>query len=341
MSESLPHDYLPMESQPVKEIPSGDNWLYEPKWDGFRCIAFCEHGEIDLRSKKGQPLGRYFPEVVESLKQLPDGNFVLDGELMIFHGKVPSFDELLQRIHPAQTRIKKLSKETPATFVVFDILQEAQDNGSIRLLANEPLLTRRTELERFAEKCFGKAGDIVLSPATTEFEHAKQWFDSTGVELDGIIAKRSDLPYQTGTRKGAVKVKRAKTADCVLGGFRYGANTSDIGSLLLGLYDDKGELHHVGFTSAFSAAEKKELTKKMEPYITEKSFTANIPGGPSRWNNGKESPWTPLRPELVVEVQYDHFTDGRFRHGTKILRWRPDKAPRQCKFDQLESTRED
>lgn len=331
---NLPHDYLPMETQPVKQIPEGENWLYEPKWDGFRCIAFCEGDEIDLRSKNGQPLARYFPEVVEELKKLKAGNFVLDGELMIWHGDSPSFDDLLQRIHPAATRIRKLAEETPATYVVFDMLAEPVGKKS-KVLSEENLRVRRAKLEKFAKDNIKKNSAIVLSPATDDIDVARGWLSSEGVELDGVIAKRTDLPYQSGNRKGAMKIKRIKTADCVIGGFRYGTNSKTIGSLLLGMYDDEGELHHVGFTSALSSAEKEALTKKLEKLSTDESFTQSIPGGPSRWNQGKESPWTPIDPSLVVEVQFDHFTNGRFRHGTKILRWRPDKKPRQCTFAQL------
>ncbi|MBX9573341.1 MAG: ATP-dependent DNA ligase [Candidatus Obscuribacterales bacterium] len=331
---NLPHEYLPMETQPVKEIPVGDNWLYEPKWDGFRCIAFCDGDDIDLRSKKGQPLSRYFPEVVEELKKLNAGDFVLDGELMIWQGKTPSFDDLLQRIHPAATRIRKLAEETPATYVVFDMLAEPGARRS-KVLIEENLLTRRQRLEDFAKQHIKRNSRIVLSPATADIDVARDWLSSEGVELDGVIGKRTDLPYQSGNRKGAVKIKRIKTADCVIGGFRYGTNSKQVGSLLLGMYDDEGELHHVGFTSALSSSEKASLTKKLEKLATDESFTQSIPGGPSRWNQGKESPWTPIDPSLVVEVQFDHFTNGRFRHGTKILRWRPDKKPTQCTFEQL------
>ena len=331
---NLPHDYLPMETQPVKAIPEGPSWLYEPKWDGFRCLAFCEGDEIDLRSKNGQPLARYFPEVVNELKKLNAGHFVLDGELMIWHDKTPSFDDLLQRIHPAATRIRKLAEEAPATYIVFDMLAEPTARKS-KVLIEENLHVRRARLEFFAKEHFTRDSGIILSPATDDIDVARDWLGSKGVELDGVIAKRTDIPYQSGNRKGAAKIKRVKTADCVIGGFRYGTNSKQIGSLLLGMYDEEGELHHVGFTSAMSASEKAGLTRKLEKLETESSFTQNIPGGPSRWNQGKESPWTPIDPSLVVEVQFDHFTNGRFRHGTKILRWRPDKNPAQCTFAQL------
>jgi ATP-dependent DNA ligase len=336
--ETIPHTYAPMELQPVKAIPNepGGDWLFEPKWDGFRCLAFCREGDIDLRSKSGQPLARYFPEVVERLKKIAVREFVLDGELMVYHGKTPSFDSLLQRIHPAQSRVIKLAAETPATYIVFDLLVEADGKNGTKILANEILRKRHKRLEQFAAKHFGKSGEIVLSPATEMASSAKKWFDGKGTELDGVVAKHLDMPYQSGNRLGAVKIKRRKTADCVVGGFRYGTNSKDVGSLLLGLYDDQGRLHHVGFTSALAADEKRALTPKVEALATDKSFTVNVPGAPSRWNNGKETPWTALKPKLVVEISYDHFTDGRFRHGTKILRWRSDKSAKKCDFAQLE-----
>jgi ATP-dependent DNA ligase len=334
-SPLIPFDYEPMEMKPVAEIPVGDVWLYEPKWDGFRCIAFCTGGDVELRSKKGESLSRYFPEIIAALASLPSKDFVLDGELMVWHGTTPVFDQLLARIHPAESRVKKLSVETPAVFMVFDLLMAADSKKKPVLFADQKLSKRRERLEKFAVANFKKSDSLILSPASSDIEQAKDWFAGKGVELDGIIAKKLDLAYQTGNRNGAVKVKRANTADCVVGGFRYNEGTKHVGSLLLGLYDDDGELHHVGFTSAFSAAEKLVLTKKLEPLIAKTSFTVNIPGGPSRWNRGKESPWVPLKIKLVVEVKFDHFTGGRFRHGTKILRWRDDKKPGQCKFDQL------
>jgi ATP-dependent DNA ligase len=328
---AVPHDLQPMEMQVAKEIPAGIHWLYEPKWDGFRCIAFRDGDKVDLRSKNGQEFSRYFPEVVAALLQLEAEYFVLDGELMVWGKNGPSFDELLQRIHPASSRVLKLSKDTPAKYVVFDLLA---DNDGHRLLEKN-LSDRRARLESFAKKYLGSTNDIALSPATRKINEARQWFESHGVELDGIIAKRLDMPYQSGNRKGAVKVKRIRTAECVIGGFRYGVNSKYIASLLLGLYDRYGQLHHVGFTSAFSGEERIRLTEEIQKLKTNHSFDVNVPGGPSRWSQGKENEWTPVKPVLVVEVQYDHFTDGRFRHGTKILRWRVDKPPRACTFDQL------
>lgn len=327
----LKFDYPPMEAQLVDKLPGGEGWQYEPKWDGFRCIAFRDGGEIELRSKSGQSLTRYFPEVVEKLLLLKAKHFVLDGELVISEGDSFSFDSLLQRIHPAESRVRKLSSETPATYIVFDLLMG--DNE--KLLVKHDLSERRKALDRFAAKFFAGQTSIMLSPVTFSLEDANNWLLTTGAFLDGIIAKKLDLAYQSGNRKGMLKMKRMRTADCVVGGFRYGSNSKVVGSLLLGLYDENGELHHVGFTSSISAGKKAELTKKLEKLKAKQSFTVNIPGGPSRWSTERSAEWVPLKQKLVVEVRYDHFTGGRFRHGTKLLRWRPDKAPKQCTLEQI------
>ena len=327
----LKYDYPPMEAQLVDKLPGGEGWQFEPKWDGFRCLAFRDGGEVELRSKSGQSLTRYFPEVVENLLRLKAKHFVLDGELVISEGKAFSFDSLLQRIHPAGSRIRKLSAETPATYIVFDLLMGENE----KLLVNEELSERRPRLDKFAAKYFVEQTQIMLSPITFSLDDANNWLRTTGAFLDGIIAKKLDLPYQSGNRKGMLKMKRMRTADCVVGGFRYGSNSKVVGSLLLGLYDDEGELHHVGFTSSISAGEKPELTEKLERLKAKESFTQNIPGGPSRWSNERSAEWVPLKQKLVVEVRYDHFTGGRFRHGTKLLRWRPDKAPKQCTLEQI------
>lgn len=327
----LQYDYPPMEAQLVDKLPGGEGWQYEPKWDGFRCLAFRNGSEIELRSKSGQSLTRYFPEVVENLLQLKAKHFVLDGELVISEGKSFSFDSLLQRIHPAESRIRKLSEATPATYIVFDLL--VGDNE--KLLVNDVLSERRQRLDKFASKYFAGQTAIMLSPVTLSLKDANKWLATTGAFLDGIIAKKLDLPYQSGNRKGMLKMKRMRTADCVVGGFRYGSNSKQVGSLLLGLYDSDGQLHHVGFTSSIAARDKAELTKKLEKLKAKASFTQNIPGGPSRWSNERSSEWVPLKQKLVVEVRYDHFTGGRFRHGTKLLRWRPDKAPKQCTLEQI------
>jgi ATP-dependent DNA ligase len=321
-----------MEALLVDEIPTGDNWQYEPKWDGFRCLAFRDAEKIELQSKSGQPLTRYFPEVVAMLSRLRAMKFVLDCEIVITVGGRLSFDDLLQRIHPAETRIKKLSAEHPALLIVFDILVDA--NG--RSLITKTLRQRREHLQEFARKCFPKEDSLKLSPATTDVNVARKWFDMSGGALDGVVAKPLALDYRSGER-AMRKIKRMRTADCVVGGFRYASNGPVVGSLLLGLYDDGGLLHHVGFTSSFSSRERKELLRKLKPLIRTPGFTGNAPGGPSRWSSERSTKWEPLDPKLVVEVRYDHFTGGRFRHGTKLLRWRPDKAPKHCSTTQVEA----
>jgi ATP-dependent DNA ligase len=324
-------DFPPMEAQLVDEVPRSGPWQYEPKWDGFRCLAFRDGESIDMKSKSGQPLDRYFPEVVRLLSEVKASKFVIDGELVINSGEHFSFDDLLERIHPAPSRIKKLSIERPATFIVFDLLVD--EHGTV--LTDLPLEQRRELLEQFHQKYLTGFTGIVLSPASTDFRVAEKWWQLVGEGLDGMVAKRLGLPYQSGNRKGMIKIKKLRTADCVVGGFRYASSGPIVGSLLLGLYDNEGLLHHVGFTSAFKAAEKKRLTEMLEPLIEAPGFTGNAPGAPSRWSTKRSEEWYPLKTQLVVEVQYDHFTGDRFRHGTSILRWRPDKAPRQCTFDQV------
>ncbi len=321
-----------MDAKLVDVWPSTGSWQYEPKWDGFRCLAFRDGGKVDLQSKSGESLARYFPEVVAALSDLPAKKFVLDGELVVPIKGVLSFDALLQRIHPAASRIKKLSVETPARYVVFDLLVDADGQS----LAGSALQVRRPALETFARKQFKDPEQIVLSPATTHAATARGWFKKVGGALDGVIAKKLDLPYQSGNRHGMVKMKKLRTADCVVGGFRYASKSKEIGSLLLGLYNSKGLLDHVGFCSAFTAVERKKLSPLITPLIKPPGFTGNKPGGPSRWSTERSSEWQPLATKLVVEVRYDHFTGGRFRHGTKFLRWRPDKAPKQCSMSQVE-----
>ncbi|MEP6719752.1 MAG: ATP-dependent DNA ligase [bacterium] len=332
MSLPIKPPFPPMEALLVEKIPSGAQWEYEPKWDGFRCLAFRDGNKIELQSKSGQPLARYFPEIVEALLKLKASKFVLDGELVIPVKGGLSFDDLLQRIHPAASRIQKLSQSTPANYIIFDLLIDEAGKA----IFEQPLVKRRQKLEKFAKKYFPKNASIELSPKTENYATAQKWLSSTGLKLDGVIAKRSDLPYRSGTRDGMQKVKRMRTADCVVGGFRYASKGKVVGSLLLGLYDDAGLLHHVGFTSSFNEAGKKELTKKLEPLIGAPGFTGNAPGGPSRWSTERSAEWQPLKTKLVVEIQYDHFTGGRFRHGTRFLRWRPEKKPKQCNFEQIE-----
>jgi ATP-dependent DNA ligase len=333
MSLPIPTTYPVMEALLVDEIPTGPDWQYEPKWDGFRCLAFKDGSSIHLQSKSGQPLARYFPEIVETLRELAPERLVLDGEIVIPVGRSISFDHLLQRIHPAESRIKKLAEETPSIFIVFDLLVDEKG----RSLVGEPLAKRRPLLEAFAHRFFPKAEKIRLSPATSDVAAAKKWLSGGGKAVDGIIAKRLDLDYDSGSgeRTGMQKVKLKSTADCVVGGFRYGTNSKVIGSLLLGLYDAKGLLHHVGFSSSIKAKDKEKLTRELLAIRKPPGFTGRAPGGPSRWSTERTGEWEPLAPTLVVEIEYDHFTGGRFRHGTKLLRFRPDKSPKQCTMDQI------
>src|SRR6478735_6994420 len=325
----------PMEATSVDAIPAGPEWQYEPKWDGFRCLVFRDGDKVELQSKAGKPLTRYFPDVVESAKALPARQFVLDGEIVVPRGKAFSFDDLLQRIHPAASRVKKLAQETPGLFIAFDLLATTKDNK----LSARPLSERRPTLEAFAKTQFKSNPTFRLSAATKSHPTAEKWLAQSGGGCDGVIAKRIDLPYQSGNRDGMQKIKKFRSADCVVGGFRYATNKLNgkkvVGSLLLGLYDEKGLLHHVGFSSAIKQQEKPALTAKLESLVAKPGFTGNAPGGPSRWSTERSAQWCPLKPKLVVEVSYDHFSGERFRHGTSILRWRPDKAPRQCTFDQL------
>ena len=316
-----------MEALLAAHLPDGKGWQFEPKWDGFRCLAYRDDKEITLTSKSGKPLARYFPEVVDMLHGLRARNFLLDGELIIPIGDALSFDALQLRLHPAESRVRKLSKETPAQLMAFDLLQLDGEN-----LTGLPLLERRKRLEGFFRK--NEAPGLYLSPMTCDHDVAVGWLERSGGALDGVIAKRSDLEYRSGER-AMIKVKQQRTADCVVGGFRYAEKKHEVASLLLGLYDEVGRLNHVGFTSAIPSAERSALTKKLEALIKPPGFTGNAPGGPSRWNNARSMAWEPLEPVLVVEVRYDQVTGSRFRHGTGFLRFRPDKDPKQCTFDQL------
>ncbi len=327
----IPFGYAPMEMRPVQTVPDGPGWQYEPKWDGFRCLAFRDGAEIALQSKAGQPLGRYFPEIVAALAGLEAERFVLDGELVVPLAGALSFDALQQRIHPAASRVRMLSETTPAWYLVFDLLAQAGTD-----LVELPLAERRERLERLAPAFDGAT--LRLSPATRERRVVDDWFARVGGALDGVIAKRTDLPYASGTRDAAVKVKRARTADCVIGGFRYAKDSTEkIGSLLLGLYDDRGKLDYIGFCSAFSAEQKRELREQLRAHEGGSGFTGGAPdSAPSRWDRGeRDKSYVKLDHELVLEVSFDQVTGGRIRHGTKPVRWRTDKAPRQCTADQL------
>ena len=317
----------PMEAMLAEELPDGPGWQYEPKWDGFRCLARRDGAEVELISKSGKPLARYFPDMVEAIAALKARRFLIDGELVIPAGDALSFEALQLRLHPAESRVRKLAAETPAEFILFDLLE--LDGRSLEASSQAE---RRAELERFFAD--NPAPSIKLSPATTDRDIAHGWLERSGGALDGVIAKRLDLPYRHGER-AMIKVKQRRTADCVVGGFRYASKEREVGSLLLGLFDEEGLLHHVGFTSAIPASEKKELTGMLEKLAGGPGFTGRAPGGPSRWSNARSEQWEPLHPKLVVEVRYDQVTGRRFRHGTGLVRWRPDKSPSQCTFDQL------
>jgi ATP-dependent DNA ligase len=297
------------------ELPAGEQWSYEPKYDGFRCIAFVDGDELTLQSRSGKPLGRYFPELA-----FPPGHYVLDGEIVIdAEDGGQDFDALQQRIHPAVSRITMLSEQTPAHYVAFDLL--AQDG---KALLGSPFDARRAALESLLPD-----GQVAVTPLTREREQAEPWLRSG----EGVVAKDTTAPYRPGQRTGMVKVKRLRTIDAVVVGYRPGKEPDTVGSLILGLYDDGGKLHVVGHSSGLRAAEKRSLVQKLEPYETGKRGH----GDPSRWKNEKELEWIELRPELVVEVTFDHTSGGRIRHGTKILRWREDKPPLECKLEQMRS----
>lgn len=327
---AVPFGTAPMEAEPASALPRGPEWQYEPKWDGFRCLAYRDRGAVALQAKSGKPLTRYFPEIAALLLAVAPLRFVLDGELVVEAEGEPSFDALQMRIHPAESRIRRLAAETPARLVVFDLLLGPDG----RSLLDETLADRRAALEAMMQR-IGNVGGMLLSPATTDARKAAGWLARSGSgAFDGVVAKRNDAPYTPGERT-MVKVKRRRTADCVVGGFRYGEDSKEVASLLLGLYNDRGELDHVGFTSSIAAAERQALTRKLEALVEPPGFTGKAPGAPSRWSTARSSAWEPLRPELVVEVRFDQVTGARMRHGATLLRWRADKAPRQCTLDQI------
>jgi ATP-dependent DNA ligase len=320
-----------MEAESVPALPAGREWQYEPKWDGFRCLGFRDGESVRIQSKAGKPLGRYFPDVVEALGALSVRRFVLDGEIVIPVDGRLSFDELLLRIHPAASRVRTLVEAHRARLVVFDLLVDERGRSLVGLTLAE----RRKRLEAFAKRAFPRGRAIVLSQASRRLTTARDWLAGGGGDLDGVVAKRLDLPYRSGARDGMVKVKRRRTADCVVGGYRYASKGGGIGSLLLGLYDGDGLLDHVGFCSSLPAAERRGLRQKLERLRQPPGFTGRAPGGPSRWSTERSAEWEPLAPRLVVEVEYDHVSNDRFRHGTRFVRWRPDKAPKQCTMEQL------
>lgn len=318
----------PMEAKLVSALPQGAGWQFEPKWDGFRAVASRRGDTIEIMSKSGKSLARFFPEIVAALKASGAEDFVLDGELILPVGDVLSFDALQARLHPAESRIRKLASETPAQLMLFDCLAI----GGVDL-TGQPLIERRQALEAF-HKAEG-SGTLLLSTATPDAETAAAWLDRSGGALDGVVAKKLMEPYRPGER-AMLKVKQHRTADCVVGGFRRSKKGPYAASLLLGLYDNAGRLNHVGFTSAFGDEDRVALTSRLEKLIQPPGFTGAAPGGPSRWNRGEQNEWLPLRPCLVAEVTYDQVTRSRFRHGTTLRRWRPDKAPRQCTMEQLQ-----
>ena len=327
----IPLTLRPMEALLVGDLPKdAEGWQFEPKWDGFRCLAFRSGSKVEIKAKSGKSLSRFFPEVLANLHALPHSTFVLDGELVIPLDGELSFDALQMRLHPAQSRINRLAGETPATLILFDCLLTKPRQP----LLSKPFEERRAALEGLFRRLRGETHGLALTPFTRELRMAKQWLKGRHASLDGVVAKRLDLPYRPGER-ATLKIKRRRTADCVVGGFRYESNRPQVGSLLLGLYDKGGLLHHVGFTSALAGRDKPALTARLKKLIAPPGFTGDAPGGPSRWSTARSAEWQPLRPKLVVEVEYDHLTGHRFRHGTRLLRWRPDKAPTQCTFDQL------
>lgn len=322
-----------------RELPEGEGLYYEPKWDGFRCVVFRDGDDVVLGSRNEKPLTRYFPEVVEALRANVPERCVLDGEVVIAGPAGLDFDALSQRIHPAASRVKLLSETTPASFIAFDLL--ALDDSDLRA---EPYSARRGALEGALKRA---RPPIHVTPVTTDPEVARDWFTRfEGAGLDGVIVKSADLRYQADKRV-MTKVKHERSADCVVGGFRWHKDGDGVGSLLLGLFDSSGRLHHVGVASGFSVARRKEFTGLLEPYrknaavghvwISEGAPEGRVPGGPSRWNAGKDLSWEPLRPELVAEVAYDHLQDDRFRHATSFVRWRPDRDPSSCTYDQLDT----
>ncbi len=325
----LPLDTAPMEARLVAALPNGPGWQFEPKWDGFRCLAFRAGDCVDLRAKSGKPLARYFPEIVAVLQSLGPEPFVVDGELAVPAAGGLSFDALQMRLHPSERRVQKLAAETPAILLLFDIL--ATPDGTIWLEA--PLSQRRAALAAF-HCSLGPHPALRLSPSTRDPGEARRWLASSGGAFDGVVAKETDGAYRPGER-AMLKVKRQRSVDCVVGGFRYERGTRVVGSLLLGLYDDAGLLHHVGFTATLHGLDRPALTGRLEGLIEPPGFTGDAPGGPSRWSTERSTEWQPLRPELVVEVRYDQVTGSRLRHGSRFVRWRPDKAPRQCTFAQL------
>jgi ATP-dependent DNA ligase len=317
----------PMLARAAEQIPAGDGWRYEPKWDGFRVIVFRDGDDVHLGSRKGQPLQRFFPEILEPLRGALPRAAVADGEIIIATPRGLDFGALQMRLHPAESRVKRLAAETPSTVILFDLLAEGSDD-----LRERPLVTRR-------ELLLGAVSPndrVALTPQTADLEEATDWFTRyEGAGLDGLIAKPEDSRYRSGER-GWTKIKHLRTVDCVVGGYRMEVKGGGVGSLLLGLYDGDGVFHHVGHTSSFSAAEKRALVDTLAPFVGGDSFgQGRTPGAPSRWTRDKDADWIALRPERVCEVSFDHLQGQRFRHAARFLRWREDREPRTCTYDQL------
>ena len=319
MSLPLKPPVMPQLARPAKQLPSDGDWRFEPKWDGFRTIVFRDGDDVHLQSRNGRPMNRYFPEIVEQVLQLPGERLVLDGEMVVVVDGIQEFDLLSQRIHPAASRVEMLSKQTPANFVAFDLLAEGDE-----VLCDLPYVERRERLSSVI------AEPVQLTPCTDDADAAQVWF--TG-RSEGVIAKEADAPYKPGERTGMLKIKRVRTADTVVMAFRFGKEENTVGSLILGLHTDEGELHVVGHTSGFTAKQKRELPALLEPYRTGERGS----GEPSRWKSEEELIWEGLRPELVCEVAFDHITGRRIRHGARFLRWRPDKKPAECRMEQLQN----
>lgn len=317
----------PMLAKANDEIPEGPGWRYEPKWDGFRAIVFRDGDSVELSSRGGRPLARYFPELLEALKAVLPAQCILDGEIILAGAKGLDFEALQSRLHPAASRVNKLALEIPTSFVAFDLLGLGADDWRER-----PFVERRAGLERL----FASTTRVFVTPQTSDPRQAKQWFvDFEGAGCDGVIARREELPYRPGERV-MVKVKHGRMADCVVGGYREGKTPGTVGSLLLGLYDEAGVLHHVGHTSSFTAKEKKALIATLAPYLEGQSFgEGRTPDGASRWSPQDDKPWVKLKPELVCEVRYDFVQSGRFRHATTFQRWRPDRTAASCNYSQL------
>lgn len=332
MALPIPVDYPPMEADSARKIPERGDWIYEPKWDGFRCLAFRDGDEVDLRSKAGKPLARYFPDVAAVIAGIGASRFVLDGELVIPVDGALVFDELLLRIHPAASRVEKLAASHPAQLIVFDLLVDTRGRDR----TGDPLRERLGALDGMAASLLDPHPSVRLSPRTDDVRVARKWLAAEHGGLDGVMAKRADLPYASGERTAMRKVKRMRTAECVVGGFRWSKAGGTLGSLLLGLHDAEGVLHHVGFCSAMNARSRREADEWLIPLRGGEGFTGRAPGGPSRWRKEGTGEYESVEPRIVVEVEYDHFSGGRFRHGTRFLRWRPDKDPRQCRIEQVE-----